>query len=165
MYVSDEYGEGYYLVRSNPSNLVLGLGFLAIAGGMFYLYRRQQAGAAVFGETVDAAKTAMSDLETQFSYVPAADADAGGGFGISKSRASAQQFYVKAKAVADASGGSGTYMGQAQMINRPLSFVYTLRDASSEAYYRVRVPKDGSPAELMGSGSTIASLPSPSTAA
>lgn len=163
MYVSDEYGEGYYLVRSNPSNLVLGLGFLAIAGGMFYLYRRQQAGAAVFGETVDAAKTAMSDLETQFSYVPAADA--GGGFGISKSRASAQQFYVKAKAVADASGGSGTYMRQAQMINRPLSFVYTLRDASSESYYRVRVPKDGSPAELMGSGSTIASLPSPSTAA
>lgn len=162
MYVNDEYGEGYYLVRSNPSNLVLGLGFLAIAGGMFYLYRRQQAGAAVFGETVDAAKTA---LETQFSYVPEAEADAGGGFGISKSRASAQQFYVKAKAVADASGGSGTYMKQAQMINRPLSFVYTLRDASSEAYYRVRVPKDGSPAELMGSGSTIASLPSPSTAA
>lgn len=163
MYVNDEYGEGYYLVRSNPSNLALGLGFLAIAGGMFYLYRRQQAGAAVFGQTVDAAKAAVADLETQFSYVPAADA--GGGFGIPKSRASAQEFYVKAKAVADASGGSGTYMGQAQMINRPLSFVYTLRDASNEAYYRVRVPKDGSPAELMGSGSTVASLPALSTAA
>ena len=160
MYVSDEYGEGYYLVRSNPSNLVLGLGFLAIAGGMFYLYRRQQAGAAVFGQTVDAAKTAVADLETQFSYVPAADAG-----GAGKSRDRAREFYEKAKAVADASGGSGTYMGQAQMINRPLSFVYTLRDASSESYYRVRVPKDGSPAELMGSGSTVASLPALSTAA
>lgn len=153
MYVQNEYGEAYYMVRSNPANnLLLIGGFIAIAAGGFYLYRRQQKGAAVFGQTVAAGKAAVADLESQM--VPPAE-----GFGLSRDKATARSFYPQAKAVADASGGSGVYEGQVQMLSRPLHLVYTIRDDDTKMLYRVKIPKDGSPASLMGTGMTVTSLP------
>ena len=133
--------------KNQPNTLMWGLGLAVVAGGVWYLWRQQQAGKeAVAALSADAEPAALPDWS-------ASDTTASDDAGLPESQtrrmtAENQAVAREAARTARGRGSSGKY-GHIGMKFGKASTLVSLTDAVTGDIWKVRVYKDGTPAQFV----------------
>jgi len=144
-----------YEYRENPNGmntLLIGLGVVAVAGGVYYLWLQQQSGKEAVKALTDAVNGQNGNgqngngTEAFPTYVPSNGGEEGlPGASMRGMTPENQATAKEAAIVAKGQGSSGRY-SKVGMKFGPEATLVILTDSASGDRYRVKVFKDGSPA-------------------
>lgn len=138
--------------KNQPNTLMWGLGLAVVAGGVWYLWRQQQAGKeAVAALSADAEPAALPDWSASADIASADIVSDDAGLPASQTRRMTpenQAIAREAARTARGRGSSGEYSRFGMKFGK-VSTLVSLTDAVTGDIWKIRVYKDGTPAQFV----------------